>query len=54
MGNFDKGFKLYGNSCNAGIVAFDKTGTLTRGVFEVVGVHHAEMDKDKLIENGAC
>ena len=31
-------------------VVFDKTGTLTRGVFEVVGIHHTEMEKEKLLE----
>ncbi len=30
-------------------VLFDKTGTVTRGVFEVVGVHHNEMEKEKLL-----
>ena len=32
------------------IVVFDKTGTLTRGVFEVNGIHHNEMEDEKLIE----
>ena len=31
-------------------VVFDKTGTLTRGVFEVVGIHHTEMEEEKLLE----
>ena len=31
-------------------VVFDKTGTLTRGVFEVVGIHHTEMEEKKLLE----
>ena len=30
-------------------VVFDKTGTLTKGVFEVNGVHHCDMDKEKLL-----
>ncbi len=34
-------------------VVFDKTGTLTKGVFEVNAVHHAAMDKAKLIEYAA-
>ena len=34
-------------------VVFDKTGTLTKGVFEVVGVHHNKMEKDKIIEAAA-
>ena len=35
------------------IVVFDKTGTLTQGVFEVNGVHHNEMEDEKLIEYAA-
>lgn len=31
-------------------VVFDKTGTMTQGVFEVSGVHHNEMDAEKLLE----
>ena len=31
-------------------VVFDKTGTMTQGVFEVTGIHHASIDKDKLLE----
>ena len=31
-------------------VVFDKTGTLTQGVFEVSGVHHSEMENEKLLE----
>ena len=31
-------------------VVFDKTGTLTKGVFEVNGVHHSEMEEEKLLE----
>ena len=34
-------------------VVFDKTGTLTHGVFEVAGVHHAAIDKDKILEYAA-
>ena len=34
-------------------VVFDKTGTLTRGVFEVSGVHHNEMEDEKLLEYAA-
>ena len=34
-------------------VVFDKTGTLTRGVFEVVGVHHNQMEEEKLLEYAA-
>ncbi len=34
-------------------VVFDKTGTMTQGVFEVTGIHHANIDKDKLLEYAA-
>ena len=32
------------------IVVFDKTGTLTKGVFEVSGIHHNELENDKPID----
>lgn len=35
------------------IVVFDKTGTLTQGVFEVSGIHHNQIENDKLIEIAA-
>ena len=35
------------------IIVFDKTGTLTKGVFEVVGVHHNELENEKLLELAA-
>lgn len=34
-------------------VVFDKTGTLTKGVFEVSGIHHNQMEDAKLIEYAA-
>ena len=34
-------------------VVFDKTGTITRGVFEVSGIHHCEIDENTLIEYAA-
>ncbi len=34
-------------------VVFDKTGTLTQGVFEVTGIHHNEMEPEKLLEYAA-
>ncbi len=37
----------------AGCVVFDKTGTMTRGVFEVAGIHHSEMEDEKLLEYAA-
>ena len=35
------------------IVVFDKTGTLTQGVFEVNGIHHNQLEEEKLIEYAA-
>jgi Cd2+/Zn2+-exporting ATPase len=35
------------------IVVFDKTGTLTQGVFEVSGIHHSELEDEKLLEYAA-
>ena len=35
------------------IMVFDKTGTLTQGVFEVNGIHHSQMEDEKLIEYAA-
>ena len=34
-------------------VVLDKTGTLTRGVFEVVDIHHSEMEREKLLDLAA-
>lgn len=34
-------------------VVFDKTGTLTQGVFKVCGVHHNEMETERLLEYAA-
>ena len=34
-------------------VVFDKTGTLTEGVFEVTGVHHNSLNREKLLEYAA-
>lgn len=34
-------------------VVFDKTGTMTQGVFEVIGVHHSKLEKQKLLEYAA-
>ena len=31
------------------IVVFDKTGTLTQGIFEVNGIHHNELEDEKLV-----
>lgn len=35
------------------VVVFDKTGTLTQGVFEVNGIHHNQMEEEKLLEYAA-
>ena len=35
------------------IVVFDKTGTLTQGVFEVSGIHHSQLENEKLLEYAA-
>ena len=35
------------------ILVFDKTGTLTQGVFQVNGIHHNEIEEEKLIEYAA-
>lgn len=34
-------------------VVFDKTGTLTYGVFEVSGIHHSQIENDKIMEYAA-
>lgn len=34
-------------------VVFDKTGTLTQGVFQVSGIHHAQMPEQSLLEYAA-
>ncbi len=35
------------------IVVFDKTGTLTQGAFEVSGIHHNELENERLVEYAA-
>lgn len=35
------------------ILVFDKTGTLTEGVFEVCGVHHNQLEEEKILEYAA-
>ena len=34
-------------------IVFDKTGTLTKGIFEVTGIHHSEMEREELLELAA-
>ena len=35
------------------VVVFDKTGTLTKGVFDVTGVHHNSLPREKVLEYAA-
>ena len=48
-----KGSNFMEPLANVHTVVFDKTGTITRGVFEVAGVHHSEIESEKLIELAA-
>ena len=48
-----KGSNYLETLSKTGTVVFDKTGTLTQGVFEVNGIHHSEMENEKLIEYAA-
>ena len=38
---------------STGTVVFDKTGTLTMGVFDVVDIHHSELDRETMLEYAA-
>lgn len=35
------------------VIVFDKTGTLTKGVFEVNGIHHNQLEEKKILEYAA-
>ena len=48
-----KGSNYLETLSHAKYVVFDKTGTLTQGVFEVSGVHHNELENEKLLEYAA-
>ncbi len=48
-----KGSNYLETLSQTGIVVFDKTGTLTQGVFEVNGIHHSELENERLIEYAA-
>ncbi len=48
-----KGSNYLETLSQTGYVVFDKTGTLTQGVFEVVGIHHASMGEQELLEYAA-
>ena len=48
-----KGSNYLETLSQARIVVFDKTGTLTQGVFEVNGIHHSQLENEKLVEYAA-
>lgn len=48
-----KGSNYMETLSNVRCAVFDKTGTLTQGAFEVSGVHHNEMESEKLLEYAA-
>jgi Cd2+/Zn2+-exporting ATPase len=48
-----KGSNYLETLSKARVAVFDKTGTLTRGVFEVSGIHHNELENARLLEYAA-
>ena len=48
-----KGSTYLEELARTGIVVFDKTGTLTQGVFDVTGVHHNSLPREKVLEYAA-
>ncbi len=48
-----KGSSYLETLSRAKYVVFDKTGTMTQGVFEVAGLHHNQMEPEKLLEYAA-
>lgn len=48
-----KGSNYLENLSKVKCIVFDKTGTLTKGVFEVSGIHHNELENHKLLEYAA-
>lgn len=48
-----KGSNYLETLSQAKYVVFDKTGTMTQGVFEVSGIHHNQMEEEKLLEYAA-
>lgn len=48
-----KGSNYLETLSRAKYVVFDKTGTMTQGVFEVSGIHHNQMEDEKLLEYAA-
>ena len=53
VGVLVKGSNYLETLSQAKIVVFDKTGTLTQGVFEVNGIHHSQLENEKLVEYAA-
>ncbi len=48
-----KGSNYLETLANTKYVVFDKTGTMTMGVFEVSGIHHTELEQEKILEFAA-
>ena len=48
-----KGSNYLETLAKTGTVVFDKTGTLTKGVFDVVDIHHSELDRNAMLEYAA-
>lgn len=48
-----KGSNYLETLSQAKCIVFDKTGTLTQGVFEVIGVHHNELENAQILEYAA-
>ena len=48
-----KGSNYLETLSQAKIVVFDKTGTLTQGEIEVNGIHHSQLENEKLVEYAA-
>ena len=52
-GILNKGSNYLENLSKTKTVVFDKTGTLTQGVFDVTGVHHNQLPREKVLEYAA-
>ena len=53
VGILIKGSNYLEALAKTGTVVFDKTGTLTMGVFDVVDIHHSELDRETMLEYAA-